>query len=177
MSAIDQIIRKARRRPLCTNETAGAVDLGRRAIERMLPHRDPFLLVDRILAVDLKGEALWGERCIDPDDPVLRGHFPDQPIYPGALLMEAMGQASLCLHHLLESGRTFVPPQDCPRPVRLLKVHHATFLRECLPGDRLTLVCRRLTNDGYCVTCAAQVLREQEVAALAILEVYLLEDE
>ena len=87
-----------------------------------------------------------------------------------------MGQASLCLHHLLESGRTTVLDDDRPRAVRLLKVHHALFLQECLPGDHLTLICRRLESDGLCMTCAAQVMRGEEVAAIAILEVYLAEE-
>jgi 3-hydroxymyristoyl/3-hydroxydecanoyl-(acyl carrier protein) dehydratase len=142
----------------------------------MLPHRDPMLLVDRVCAVDLHGETLWAERRLDPADPVFAGHFPGQPVYPGALLLEAIGQAALCLHHLLEHGRATVRPDDRPRPVRLMRVHEATFLRECLPGDRLELVARRLASDGLCMTTAAQAIRAGAVAAAAVLEVFLVED-
>ena len=63
-------IKAGRRRSLFTpGSTTQTVELGRPAIERMLPHRDPFLMVDRIVRVDLEQEAVEGERVVAADDP------------------------------------------------------------------------------------------------------------
>ncbi len=177
MTALDTTMRGARRRPIAVpNGTTQSVELGTDAIERMLPHRAPMLLVDRISAVDLDGAALWAHRRIDPGDAVLAGHFPGDPVYPGALLLEAIGQASLCLHHLLEAGRATVLADDRPQPVRLLKVHEATFLAECRPGEELTLVCRRIAYDGYTATCVGQAVAGDSIRATAALEVFLVDE-
>lgn len=169
----EQALRTARRGALFATAGSERVQLGQREIERMIPHRAPLLLVETITNVDLATAAICAERRIDPADAALRGHFPGRPVYPGALLVESMGQAALCLQHLLEHGRTFVAPDDRPRAVRLLKIHSATFMRECLPGDTVQLLARRLEHDGICMTCATQAMRDGEVLAYAILEVYL----
>lgn len=174
--AFDDVIKRARRKPLFVfGETTQETTISRADIERLLPHRDPLLLVDRISAVDAPQQTLRGHRRIDPADPVFAGHFPGNPVYPGALLVEAMGQASLCLHQLLELGRLEVRPEDRPAPLRLLRVHHALFLAEVLPNDELDLLCKRLVNDTYTVVCAAQVVKGDAICALAVMEVFLAE--
>ena len=174
---LDKLLRRARRRPLFTpGPTTVAVSLGREQIERMLPHRDPLLLVDRISQVDLPEESMIAHRRIDPADPVLRGHFPGDPIYPGALLVEAMGQASLCLYHLLQAGRTHVTEADTPRPVRLVKIHQALFQGAARPGDELRLVCKQLESDSFTVTCGAQAIRGEEICAVALMDVFLVSE-
>ena len=172
----ERVIKKARRRPLFKPaETTVEVSIGKAGIERMIPHRDPFLLVDRISQIDLEQQAMGAHRRIDPADPILAGHFPDEPVYPGALLVEAMGQASLCLHHLLQAGRTEVLDDDTPRPVRLLRIHQALFLDAARPGDELRLLCRQLESDSFTVTCAAQALRGNTVCAVALMDVFMVD--
>jgi len=174
----DKVIKRARRSPVhIDTETTVAVEISQSQIEQMLPHRDPMLLVDSIRAVDLSQESMRAHRRIDPDDPVLKGHFPGAPVYPGALLVEAMGQASLCLQHLLTTRKTRVAADDKPHGVRLLKIHHALFMREVRPGDDLVLLSKRIEEDSYNVVCAVQALRDGEVCALSVMEVFLVDDE
>jgi 3-hydroxyacyl-[acyl-carrier-protein] dehydratase len=172
------LVKTYRRRPVFATQATAAghrVELGRADLERMLPHRDPFLLIDGIDAVDLDQVAISGHRRIDPQDPVLAGHFPGDPVYPGVLLVEAIGQLGICLQHLLASGRCAPAPDDQPRRLRLLKVHHALFQGGVGPGERVTLLARSLDQSDYVSICIGQVLHGDEVKALAVFEVILLD--
>lgn len=169
--SFDGLIRSARRKPLVTaGESTRAVELGRAEIERMVPHREPFLLVDRISAVDLEQQAIVGHRLLDPQDPVFRGHFPGDPVYPGVLLVEAMAQLSICLQHLCAVGRVDVQPGDQPPRVRLLRLHHALFIDEARPGDTLTLLGKVVEDNGYTATLAGQVMKDDIICTMAIME-------
>lgn len=175
--AFEDVIKRARRKPLfVAGEHTVECAIGRAEIERLLPHRDPLLLVDRISAIDFSAETLRAHRRIDPDDPVFAGHFPGAPVYPGALLVEAMGQATVCLHQLLELGRAEVRADDRPLALRLLRVHHALFQAEALPGDDLELLGQRLESDSFAVVCAAQVRKGETICANAVMEVFLADE-
>jgi 3-hydroxyacyl-[acyl-carrier-protein] dehydratase len=173
-----ELMAKARRRPLWQpGDTTHAVAHEREAIERMIPHRDPLLLVDRIDSVDLEQRTLRAQRHVDPADPVMAGHFPEHPVYPGALLVEAMGQASLCLHHLLRRQSVDVASDDRPLPVRLLRIQEARFLAEVGPDDDVTILCRQLDDDSFMVTCLAQAMVGKKVCAVAMMDVFLVDEE
>jgi 3-hydroxymyristoyl/3-hydroxydecanoyl-(acyl carrier protein) dehydratase len=175
--SFEKQLKAGRRRPIFTpGETTRAVSLGRREIEQLVPHRDPFLLVDRITAVDLEVRAAIGVRRIDPADPILAGHFPGEPIYPGFLMLEMMGQLGLCLNHLVTAGRVEVLPADEPKPVRLLRLHGALFLGEGRPGDELTIVSQLVDEGGYTAILAGQVMKDDAILAVAIMEAFLPED-
>ena len=169
--ALEAVVRRARKRPLWEpGQATRAVDFGRPEVERILPHRDPFLFVDAITAVDLEQAALSGRRTICPDDPIFVGHFPDQPIYPGVLQIETMGQLGVCLAHFAN--------------VRAFKVHHALFQAEVLPGDELAILATLLAADEYTAVCAGQLLTtrrngaatEPTICALAVMEVYFVQE-
>ena len=171
---IVELERSARRRALWTpGATTTRVELGRDAIERLLPHRDPLLLVDRIDAIDLDQRAISGRRTISPHDPVFAGHFPGHPIYPGVLLLEAMGQLGICLISFAGRGSLELPEQA--DDVRALRVHDALFLREVGPGAVLDMQATLLSLDGWTALCAGQARVGGEIAAFAVMEVYLVE--
>ncbi len=150
------------------------VDHGRSAVVRMLPHRDPFLFVDRVSAVDLRVGGIAAHRHIDPADPVFRGHFPGHPIYPGVLLLETMGQAGICLMSYHVRGSTDVGDAH-PLDVRAIKIHTALFQEEVRPGDELTILGSIVTHDEYGAICAGQILVRESIAAFAVMEVLLVQ--
>lgn len=170
------LLRAGKKRPLFTpGPSTHEVDHRRAAIERLLPHRDPFLFVDRITAVDLETQSASGMRRINPNDPIFVGHFPGEPIYPGVLQLETMGQLGICLASFVARQSHEVPPDAVPPNVRALKVHTAIFLAAVLPGDELTITAKLVESDGYGAICAGQILKGGTITAYAVMEVYLVD--
>jgi beta-hydroxyacyl-ACP dehydratase FabZ len=99
-------------------------------IRRILPHRYPFLLVDRI--VELDAERVVGIKNVTNDEPFFQGHFPDFPVMPGVLIVEAMAQAAGVL--VLKSI-----PDRHKKLVLLVAIEGAKFRKPVVPGDQLRL--------------------------------------
>jgi 3-hydroxyacyl-[acyl-carrier-protein] dehydratase len=108
------------------------VPFGRDAIESILPHRDPFLLLDEVLELEA-GRRVVARRDVRAEDPWFVGHFPERPIMPGVLIVEAMAQAGAVAVLIEEENRGkiafFAGIDDC------------RFKRVVSPGDVLTLTC------------------------------------
>jgi 3-hydroxyacyl-[acyl-carrier-protein] dehydratase len=169
----DDLVRAARRQPLfLPADTTRALALGRREIEGLLPHRPPFLFVDRVVAEDTTQGTLVAEHDVDPAAEVFQGHFPGHPVFPGVLLVEAMAQTGACL-----LNRQTPPAPGLAYAPRLLKVHHAVFLAPVSPGDRLQILVKRLERTTLTASSIAQVRKNDparpEICAVAVLEAYL----
>lgn len=98
----------------------------------MLPHRWPFVLVDRVTQV-IPGERIRGHKCVTMSEPWFLGHFPDRPIMPGVLIIEALAQIGGILAYM---SQPFDPSDSL---VYLLGVDRAKFRRVVTPGDRVDL--------------------------------------
>lgn len=101
-----------------------------------LPHRYPFLLIDRVLSVT-PGQALTGLKNVSFNEPYFVGHFPQRPIMPGVLILEALAQATGVLAFKSEEG---LP--DHRSMYYLVGVDNARFKRPVEPGDQLILEVR-----------------------------------
>jgi beta-hydroxyacyl-ACP dehydratase FabZ len=100
----------------------------------LLPHRYPFLLVDRVLS--LADSRIVCVKNVTANEPHFLGHFPDQPIMPGVLILEAMAQAGalLAVHELRRAGKN---PKD--KLIYFMGIDKAKFRRPVVPGDQLRL--------------------------------------
>ena len=108
-------------------------------IKEFLPHRYPFLLVDRIIDMDLDGEEkrIVGIKNVTINEPFFQGHFPDEPVMPGLLILEAMGQVG-CVLKAAEQERRGVDSAG-RRVIFLTTIYEAKFRRPVVPGDQLRL--------------------------------------
>ena len=102
-------------------------------IRKYLPHRYPFLLVDRVVEINL-GESIVAYKNLSVNEPFFNGHFPDQPVFPGVLLVEAMAQAA----GILGFKSMDKTPAD-GSIYYFVGADNLRFKRPCVPGDRVML--------------------------------------
>ena len=139
---------------------------GRDVIESLIPHRPPFLLVDEILELE-PGKRVVGRREIRADDWWFPGHFPERPVMPGVLTIEAIAQAGAVavLAHPDYAGKIpfFAGIDDCG------------FKRIVEPGDVLTLECEFVRVRGPIAKGHGRATVDGELAAEAMLTVFVAE--
>lgn len=116
--------------------TLESVDIG--GLLLLLPHRYPFLLVDRIHSIDGDNSAV-GVKNVTFNEPHFLGHFPGKPVMPGVLIVEAMAQTAgaICVRTLARKN---------PPLVYFMTIDNAKFRRPVIPGDQLELHVKKLKN-------------------------------
>lgn len=140
-----------------------------RKILEILPHRYPFLLVDRIVSVS-PGERLLAYKNVSFNEGFFEGHFPDNPVMPGVLTVEALAQAAAILAHYTEKSADQNMSTD-GKVMYLAGIDGARFKRPVRPGDRLDLevTIARRRGPVWKMACKASVdgalVAEMEVMA------------
>jgi 3-hydroxyacyl-[acyl-carrier-protein] dehydratase len=136
---------------------------GREEIEKIIPHRSPFLLVDEILELE-PGKRVVGRRQIRADDWWFPGHFPGRPVMPGVLTIEAIAQAGAVAVLADEANAGKLP--------FFAGIDGCKFKRVVEPGDELTLECEFVRVRGPVAKGEGIARVGEEVAAQATLTVF-----
>ena len=129
-------------------------------IQRIIPHRYPFLLIDKVREI-VAGESCVGIKNVTNNEPHFRGHFPDMPIMPGVMIIEAMAQTSGIL-----VGVT-LGLIDKQAKVFFMGVDAVKFRRKVVPGDVLELHVRALRGGGRVWKFEGRAMVEGELATEA----------
>lgn len=134
----------------------------------ILPHRYPFLLIDKIIDIDGDNSAT-GIKNVTINEPHFMGHFPGNPIMPGVLIIEAMAQTAGAIS-ILSNGF------DTPSIVYFMTIDNAKFRKPVVPGDRLEIRVTKIKRRGNLskYACVASVdgvkVAEAEVTAMIVNE-------
>lgn len=127
-------------------------------IQNLLPHRYPFLMVDRIIAID-PGKSIVGIKNLSVNEEFFQGHFPGNPIMPGVLIVEALAQAAGIL--------AFKSGASQGKSVYFMSIEKAKFRRPVVPGDQLRLEVSVLQLRGNVWKFSGNALVEDKIAAEA----------
>lgn len=132
-----------------------------KGIMAILPHRYPFLLVDRIVELD-PGKTITGIKNVTMNEPFFQGHFPGEPVMPGVLILEAMAQVGSILACLSD-------PNMIGRLAYFAGVDKARFRRIVRPGDQLVLQLAMIKQKGKVIKMAGQAFVDEQLTTEAEL--------
>lgn len=169
----DQILRKKRKKFIAEPESLPVrFSYGKSDIEKIVPHRDPFLLVDQLTGFDPEQKIISGSTYIDPQWPLFKGHFPEFPVYPGCLEVEMTGQLGLCMNYFVTNNVIEISGSPEISPIRATRIVGAYYLQPVLPGTTVQIVAQLLEHDGYFGKIIGQIITEEGlVACVSISEV------
>jgi 3-hydroxyacyl-[acyl-carrier-protein] dehydratase len=125
--------------PATASNTVELIDIHR--IMHDIPHRYPFLLLDRVVDMVLNTSAI-GVKNVTVNEPFFAGHFPNHPVMPGVLIIESMAQTAAVL--VVET----LGPDAAGKVVYFMSIEGAKFRRPVLPGDQLRIHCVKQRNRG-----------------------------
>ena len=138
-----------------------------RQVLEYLPHRYPFLLIDRVVSCE-PGKKIVALKNVTINEPFFNGHFPHHPVMPGVLIIEALAQTAgaLCVHH---AGKT-----NIPQVVYFLGIDKAKFRKPVVPGDQLHLHVKKIRSRGPVwrfygeAKVSGVVVAEAEISAMIV---------
>ena len=131
-------------------------------IKKILPHRYPFLLVDRVVDI-MAGESGTGIKNVSANEEFFNGHFPTSQVMPGVLMLEAMAQTAVLV------GATLEPEDKRGQIVFLTGIDDAKFKNRVIPGDQLKIKVRRKSVKGPFEKWSAEVWVEDRLCSSATL--------
>jgi 3-hydroxyacyl-[acyl-carrier-protein] dehydratase len=136
---------------------------------QLLPHRYPFLLIDRIIDIDGDNSAI-GVKNVTFNEPHFLGHFPGQPVMPGVLIVEAMAQTA---------GAICIRAAGVAKPslVYFLTIDGAKFRKPVVPGDQLRIHVKKLKKRGNLLKFACEALVDGNKVAEAEIQAMMVVDE
>lgn len=134
--------------------------LGIKEIQEILPHRHPFLLVDCIEEV-VPGVKATGYKCVTYNEPFFQGHFPQMPVMPGVLIIEALAQVGAVAILSVEENKGKI--------AFFGGINSAKFKKQVVPGDKLKLECELIKVKGPVGVGKATATVDGKIAAVAEL--------
>jgi len=136
-------------------------------IQKILPHRYPFLLLDRVTGIE-KGKFIEGYKNVSISEPVFQGHFPDHPIYPGVMIIEGMAQAGgvLAFQSYSEDEQKDIEN----KVVYFMSIDKAKFRLPVTPGDRLIYRLSVIKHRGNIWQLDAKAFVDEKLVAEAQLK-------
>ena len=141
---------------------------GREDIERVLPHRDPFVWMTRVVKCT-PGESITAELDVDPDLPLFHGHFPTHPVLPGVIIMEALAQAASCC---------LLAQEDKAGSLGFFAgIDKAKFREQVRPGDTIRLEANITRNSSRMCVAEVKAYKGDKLCAQAIQKYVLAKNE
>jgi len=132
---------------------------------KLLPHRYPFLMVDRIIEIDHDNSAI-GIKNVTVNEPHFMGHFPDRPVMPGVLIIEAMAQTAgaICIRNAAKAQ---------PSVVYFMTIDEAKFRKPVVPGDRMEIHVKKLKQRGMIWKFSCEAIVDGGKVAEAVISALL----
>lgn len=143
------------------------IDIGR--IMEMIPHRYPFLMIDRVVDL-IPDDCATGIKNVSINEHYFQGHFPSQPVMPGVLIIESMAQTAAVL--VVET----LGPEAEGKLVYFMLVDGARFRKPIVPGDQVHVHVKKTRNRGNVWKFRAEAKVEGEIAAEATYTAMIMED-
>lgn len=139
---------------------ADKVEITAKEILGLLPHRYPFLMVDKVLEIDPEREYIKAVKNVSHNEPFFQGHFPGNPIMPGVLILEAMAQTGA-----IYLKKTF--PECRDKLFVLAGIENVRFKSPVLPGDILVIEAEKFKRKGHIIRTTVTAKVEEKIVAQA----------